>query len=312
MLKKIVKKGIGYYAPYLTNMRKIIANGLTIFLFHDISDNPSEFNQKYRLSLSKKVFKDQIIWINNNFTIIHPEEILLDKKVKNAAVITFDDGCKGVFENALPILNTLKIPSIIFLNMSAVIDKKPLMSSVASYLSTYQPGFKKFAISNEICPPYHLSLTPELMKKAVNLFEISNDDFKKVLTYQGEFASLKDLYKWQNSNYVVYGNHLFDHWNAASLTIEQLQEEYTKNQEILEDFPNSVNFFAFPNGMPNKCFSEIHIKTIKKIGAKKVFSAVSGVNRDSDEFLLGRFNFTDLDVSPTDYWYKLFRTIYTT
>ena len=63
--------------------------------------------------------------------------------------------------------------------------------------------------------------------------------------------------------------------------------------------------------MPKICFSDIHIKTVKKIGAKKVFSAVSGVNRDSNEFLLGRFNFTDLDISPTDYWYKLFRTIYT-
>ena len=310
MLKNIIRKSIGFSAPYINKISKYTYNRITIFLFHDITDTPSEFNEEYNLSTCNKVFEDQISWINTNFSIIHPKTILLDdiKIPKNAAIITFDDGFLGTFENGLKILNRLKIPSVVFINMYAVLEKKPILPAQASYISKYNPKFVNFLTSKDIKPPYYLNLTPQIMEEAKTVLGISSIENDTMLAYQGDYATLEELYKWQNSELVVYANHLFNHWNAKSLNKDQLREQYNLNQEILDSFPNSINLFAFPNGIPNLCFTETEIKIIKQLGAKKVFSSINGVNKNLDDFLLGRLSFSKSDLTSIDYWFRVFRT----
>ena len=70
---------------------------IPILLYHSISDDNS------RMSLKVNIFENQIKYLKNNgYTSINFNEI--DQSAKKQIIITFDDGYKDVFFNALPIL----------------------------------------------------------------------------------------------------------------------------------------------------------------------------------------------------------------
>ena len=81
---------------------------IPILLYHSISDDNSE------MSLSVDVFENQIKYLKNKgYTSINFDEI--DHKVKKQIIITFDDGYKDVFINALPILKNIILKLLAFL-----------------------------------------------------------------------------------------------------------------------------------------------------------------------------------------------------
>ena len=70
---------------------------IPILLYHSISDDNSE------MSLNVDIFENQIKYLKNSgYTSINFDEI--DHKAKKQIIITFDDGYKDIFINALPIL----------------------------------------------------------------------------------------------------------------------------------------------------------------------------------------------------------------
>ena len=100
--------------------QSITKNGLTVFCYHDVSSNPSEFSEKFGLNVYPEEFNFQINFINRNFNVISPDDLIGGQVPENAAMITFDDGFRSYFKNAVPILEKYNSPSMIFLNMAPV------------------------------------------------------------------------------------------------------------------------------------------------------------------------------------------------
>lgn len=307
-IRTILKKPIGISFSFIPQIRRAMKQGLTVFVFHEVSDQPSRFSEEYGLAVSKKTFHRQVSWIQSNFNVIHPTDILnATSYPEHAAIISFDDGFLSSFENGLPILVRLGVPSIVFLNMQAILEQKPLLSAVACFLNRYVPEFSDFSKSIGISSPFHLTLSPPIL----NAFEkyYGPVDKDAVLDYQGQFADLAILKTWNDKDVVVYGNHLFDHWNAPALTIEELKEQYKKNESALSQLKNSVNLFSFPNGQPGTCFSGCEVDLLKQLGAGKVFSAVGGVNRDVSNYLLGRIGLSERDKDEDHLWFRIGRAV---
>ena len=53
----------------------------------------------------------------------------------------------------------------------------------------------------------------------------------KSLKYHGKFSNFATLKKYQNNKYVFYGNHFFDHLNAAILSKKEIKQNYVLNQK---------------------------------------------------------------------------------
>ncbi len=80
---------------------------IPILLYHSISDDNSE------MSLKVDIFENQIKYLKNNgYTSINFDEI--NYKTKKQIIITFDDGYKDVFINALPILKKYNFKATCF------------------------------------------------------------------------------------------------------------------------------------------------------------------------------------------------------
>ena len=116
MTSKLVKSLLGFAYRINPVFRYSLRQGLTVFVFHEVSDNPSEFARKYGLNLTIQNFRNQAEWINNNFNLVSPEALTANSTLpKNAALVTFDDGFELAFKNAFPILEELNIPVLMFM-----------------------------------------------------------------------------------------------------------------------------------------------------------------------------------------------------
>ena len=80
---------------------------IPILLYHSISDDNS------MMSLKLNIFENQIKYLKKNgYTSINFDEI--DQSKKKQIIITFDDGYKDVFVNALPILKKYEFKATCF------------------------------------------------------------------------------------------------------------------------------------------------------------------------------------------------------
>ena len=96
-IKKLFNSNLNFFKKDIF-FKKLIKNDLLILLYHDVSDNPSEFHKDHNLNVSIKKFKDQIRFLSKYYNFISPLDLLNGKFERPAALITFDDGIKTNFK----------------------------------------------------------------------------------------------------------------------------------------------------------------------------------------------------------------------
>ena len=148
-VKKFLRLSLVNFAGLLFGISKdiFLNRTLTVFVYHDVSDNPSEFSLKYNLNVCPEIFEHQINFIKNNFNIISSDDLLEARIPPKAALITFDDGFRSYFKNAVPILKKYSVPSIIFLNMEPV-EGAIFWSGLITYLCERKEDFRDYLKSN--------------------------------------------------------------------------------------------------------------------------------------------------------------------
>lgn len=92
---------------------------IPIFVYHDIVKEESEVQHDY-MQTTVKTFEEQIKGLQKlGYHIISFDDLAAYQKgekalTKRTCLITFDDGCLGVYENAYPIIKKYKIPVTAF------------------------------------------------------------------------------------------------------------------------------------------------------------------------------------------------------
>lgn len=312
LIRNKIKIYIGFLLRRFIPIRWYLRDKLTIFTFHEVSDNPSKFCVEFDLAVSSEVFRAQVEWINDNFNVISPES--LDSPYGSAdfrmpsmpAIITFDDGFLGVFKNALPILKENKIKPVIFLNMQNNVEHTNIVSAKCAFLKSNCYEFKEFIKKNNIKDPIYLNINPTLM----NEFELYNGDKHKleISAYQGSLADMPTI-KNCNRESAFYGNHLYQHWNAVSLTEAELIEQFKLNKFCLDQLSNSLNLFAFTYGKINICWTTRDVQILNQLGVNRIFTTQRGVNRVKNSRLLGRVSLPTYTSESNAMWFSIFRTI---
>jgi hypothetical protein len=276
---RLIKIVIPIFGTYyrLTHSFKRNKN-LTVFCFHDVTNQPSEFDDDYGLNVTPEIFEIQLSLIQENFSIITPDDLLEDSIPENSALITFDDGFKGFFQNAIPILEKYNIPALIFLNMGAI-KGEIFWAGLLTFLCKTRPDFLeqlKERSTGELVNPPFLACS----KKDVECYlENNNEDFKyKVSKYVGNFATVEDLQYASTNKLIYFGNHLFNHYVPLLMTDEELVDSFKKNENLLKKYPNYRNMFSFPFGQPESCFSKKQLDTVQKHCTSYIFYSSGRIN----------------------------------
>lgn len=285
MVRKI---SVGYHDRFNPHL---LDNALTIFLYHDISDNPREFSRLYHLNVTPELFEFQINVIKKHFNLISPDDLNRSKLPSKPALITFDDGFKSVFKTAVPILERYAIPSLIFLNIGPV-KGELFWSGLITYLCNKSDfvDYLKTVSNGNMDIPLFLKCSRQIVDKYMD----GKKSLKgEVFRFVGEFASMEDLFNASKSHLIFYGNHLYNHYIPKLMTDNDFTESYKKNEDEIKGFSNYLNMFSFPFGQPGTCFSNKHIDLLTQIGAKKVFTSTGSVNYDRQAYLLDRISLSE-------------------
>jgi len=298
---------IGSILSHIPYFKKIKKYGLTVFVYHEVSDKPSNFSLQYNLAVSNSTFAFQMDFIKKYFNVVHPNQIDIGKELPvSAALVTFDDGMLSSFQNGLRILKEKQIHSLFFLNMESIEKGNPIISAEINYYNIQSDELQKFCKEKKLSEPYYLTITPSLRESFLKTIteSVSLED---IIYYQGPFASLENLRQWADSDLVVFSNHLYQHWNSQALTNEEFTEQFEKNKKSLRRFNNSYNYFSFPNGQPVTCFTDRHINILKNNSVRKAFFSSGGINLNHENFLLDRISLTDDDNCESIIWYRIYQ-----
>ncbi len=308
ILKNKLKPIVSTIYGTLFANHSIIEDSLTIFCFHEVSDNPSVFSSDHDLSVTNKNFEFQVRFIKKHFNTITPDELLSNKIPAKAAMITFDDGFKSYFTNALPILDKYNLPSINFLNYSTI-KGDISWSGLITYLCNHCDDFYEYVLhrSQKNLDPqsYHLDCSREIV---LSYLKEKNRSFsQEVIDYTGAFANFDDIQSVSKNSNVYFGNHLFNHDVSLLLNDQELLVSFNQNDDALKKYSNYRSLFAFPFGQPDTSFSMRQRDLLFDQGADFIFTGCSKVNRDIKSKYLHRIPLTNFNNSESSIWFSILR-----
>lgn len=286
-VKNLLKSAVAAFGGFFydTIYHKYLNKALVVFCYHDISDIPSEFSRLHNLNVLPAVFDYQIRFIKKNFNIISPEDIINGNVPRRAALITFDDGFKSYFKNAVPILKRHDVPSVVFLNMAPILGGI-FWPGLISYLCEKKPDFKEF-VKRRVLPAgpadkfLFLSSTPDIADEYCQECGVLDS---KVNEFIGQFADEDDLTQISSEHLVFYGNHLYAHEVAINLTDQALWQSFSKNELLLNKYSNYLKIFSFPFGQPGTYYLTMQAEFLLSQGVKVVFDSCGMINFERKKY----------------------------
>lgn len=283
-------------------MSVVTWNKLSILIYHRVHNDhdvrfmeptTSEFDAQ--LTFLKKFFcfhtlEDAVTMLASNSLPV------------NSAVITFDDGYKDNYTNALPILLKHKIPATFFVTTSFIgggcmwndrVIHSLVSSPKASVSLPYFDG--KEVILGDVETRKNIALA--ILSKIKHLdYQQREDAVAEVVACSGGtipkdiMMSIDEVIALRDAGMEI-GGHTTTHPILTKLSESAAYLEIAQGKETLEGWlGQQIKTFAYPNGKPHEDYCKVHAEAVKKLGFTGAVSTAWGISTyKSDLFQLPRF-----------------------
>jgi peptidoglycan/xylan/chitin deacetylase (PgdA/CDA1 family) len=183
------------------------------------------------------------------------------KKLKNACLITVDDGHKTSYDVIYPVLKKYNVPAIFFVSPQIA---QHTDTSIFWFQAVKQIGdenlFQEINSGN--------IAIDEIQDKIARYVKNNN----KVLQY-GLNMTVEQIKQIDEEGLVTIGAHTLTHPFLARESNERSKHEIVTSVVLLEQLlGHPVQFFAYPNGIPDIDWGEREIKYLKDSNVKISFS----------------------------------------
>jgi peptidoglycan/xylan/chitin deacetylase (PgdA/CDA1 family) len=277
---------------------------LSVLLFHKV---PRVRHPLFQEDLDLQEFIRSIDYIQNHFNVLPLNEGIdrLAKKSlpERSVCITFDDGYPDWIDGAIPMLIERKLPATLFIT-AGQFDGVPMwhervLHSIGSTTKSIQALRTSF-LQEEL--PFG---SIEERRRAVAIvertlkFQSASQREEKLVELEEMLGThksatpcmteqqLRDIH----SKGFEIGAHTFGHPILTNCSEMEAREEIGTTKEILAGITGSpIDAFAYPNGMPGRDFSSIHVDMVKRAGYKYAVTTGTGAARwNSSAFQIPRF-----------------------
>jgi hypothetical protein len=178
-----------------------------------------------------KILRKNILVIRSSDFQFYAANKLFSKKFIDLCII--ENGTSVKTQLSINFKNIIKL-------LKTMLNPKNFIFRIYYFLM-----FKKFYGNNYLTVP----------EEEVHKFIQNKEIMAKVQIYHGPFANENDLIAFDNTEYVYYGNHLFNHYNAANISLDFFKSNYEKNKKYLSKFTNYIDFFSYPFGAKDTCYN---------------------------------------------------------
>jgi len=288
---------------------------LNILIFHRVLDHQDPMLNG---EVDINQFDLQMSWVKRFYNVLDLNiaiDMLLSNTLPSRALcVTFDDGYKDNYTNALPILKKHGLPATFFIATGFLnggimwndVVIETLRNTKLKELDLSEFGLDIFNISENradlsgvvLKSLKYLSFEkralvikalPELLDSEAPVNLMMTDDDVKQLHGSG----------------MTIGGHTENHPILARLSREQAKREIESGKQYLEKITeDKIQLFAYPNGIPGQDYKREHVEIIKELGFKGAVSTAWGAaTHKSDIFQLPRF--TPWDKSTIKYLLRL-------
>ena len=265
----------------LTNKSISHENGL-ILLYHSITDELPASLEKNLHNIRPHVFERHLRALSEYFEFVSLDEYSKAASKTGLATITFDDGYKNVFKQALPILQSLNYPFCLFINPITFEgnfnwrDKVRYLIEqelVDDFLSMNQLKYSQGRF-------YRFSKNPQ--NNSARL-DVALDDYlsgHKIDIYI-DYPYLKKEDLLINHPLISYGNHSYNHYVLASLDRKQQYNEINRAQQALSQIRRLQvsRCFSAPFG-GTQDVNESTFQIIEKLGMDTVLMSRQRLQSD--------------------------------
>lgn len=282
---------------------EIMGRVLTL-LYHRVR----EYTQDTQLlAVSPENFKNQIQYLKKNYKIVRFEEDW-SKFDDDAICITFDDGYRDNFLNAVPILNELDVPATIFVSTGNIDTKKEMWwDELERNLLVNKDYNIEFVLKDSFWNCTWDTTTKDrredlyytlhwLMKNCINVERRENwiSQLQSWNNYDGEgrienlSLQTQDLREIDLKN-ITIGAHTVNHPALSKLGYDEQHSEIKGSKLLLERiFDKNIDTFSYPFGGLND-FNEQTIQICSELGFTKAAANIPGVWTDAEnEFQIPR------------------------
>ena len=308
-------KNVGFLVnPIILKFKKENKN-LLIFYFHGLFENHNQKDLNHldpQTNMSTKTFDDFIdYFLCAKYKFVIPEDLKDLKNDTAHAMITFDD---GYFNNmlAVDILEKYKIPGAFFLSTKNIVENNSYWWDIVyKYRTKSGVCLEKIRKEQNFLKKFKTSYIDDYILK-----NFGKDSFKPWSDLDRPFTE-EEVRNISKNPFVSIGNHTHSHAILTNCNKQEITEELTISNKILEDLTNKQPIsIAFPNGNINSAVLEV----AELMGFHYGFSTNPGINslpKGNEKCLHFKRNITGvrditkfgsfrrLGYEPHDLYYKL-------
>jgi peptidoglycan/xylan/chitin deacetylase (PgdA/CDA1 family) len=284
-------------------LRPTSAPRFAILCYHRVGEGGIPFYSE----LPADVFEAQVRYLRKNYRIISLDQMILEMSdpvsLEPTVVVTFDDGYRGLYTEAFPILKAYRIPATIFLTVESIETGQVAWYDRVFLALKTLPGDsldldldrpRRFSLAS---PATRMQAAVEIISRLRTFSAARRKECCAVLESRVELPEdeLQDrMLAWDQIRImhrgdVCFGAHTMTHPVVSRLPPDEMKWEILESKRILEEMLDSpVRHFAFPFGKREEC-GEAAASVLAAGGYESAATTEWGVNSvGSDRFQLRR------------------------
>jgi peptidoglycan/xylan/chitin deacetylase (PgdA/CDA1 family) len=272
---------------------RVTTGKYVILCYHRIGTGGIPFYSE----LDAKEFEKQMRFLRARYRLLSLEQLLAeisDPRAKSQGVaITFDDGYRGLYTEALPILTKYEIPATVYLTAGAIESGEPswydkIFLAVLVYpkdsLEIQLDTPRRFALSSrqarlaaavEIVS--RLRRVPDVERRA-RCIELEKQVALPPDGLTSRMLNWDQVRKMQQSG-VEFGAHTMSHPAMSRLELPEAERELRQSKQLIEErLQTPIHDFAYPFGQPWDCSPAVE-QLIVRCGFRSAVTTSWGINR---------------------------------
>ena len=300
-------------------------SGLVILMFHKVNDEPDPLP----LTLRPHLFDQMLGEIRRHHPIVALEQGLRDLDDGRPGLqvaLTFDDGYRDNYDQALPILQRHDAPATIFLSVDHINGTRvlwyerlnhALATAGSSSLDLTDVGLQEWSLaSNQGRHQALVDLNEQVKRypaeRRDQLINLIRERAASAPERSGSPMLTWPLVREMTAAGISFGSHTMSHPILTRETPEAVRREVRESRAVIEaELGLPVRLFAYPNGTASSFNDEV-ARELELAGYICATTTVPGINRaQTSRYMLKRINVHDGmctdsegEFEPSIFWCK--------
>jgi peptidoglycan/xylan/chitin deacetylase (PgdA/CDA1 family) len=281
-----------YHAGMAELLIRLNRRGVRILMYHACEHIESDFVRGLSINTPPPSLAAQLDFLRKHYRIIPVDWLTRCAIPPRAVAITFDDGFRSVYENAMPLLSARAVPATCYLVTDRLDDPSPIwINELNWYLRRHRPAAMAL-IARRLGIPRRCSM-PVFIRAIIDRYEprLIAGLLEELRSESGppEHSQRLHLSRGEIEEMAHrgfrFGNHTATHAVLSLLDDSACHEEISRARATLNGLPGAIDSLAYPFGRSTEVTSRI----ARDLG----YSTLMDVEGDNDALNLdhiGRVN----------------------